>query len=124
MICLLLMINFLSIIVHGDLLNEKEKNQDPWTLDRVQDKEDKVSRTWEEVQDKNGKPDWAQALSSALSSPDRTIDIASLGIDPAATFDRLLSPGGIINQFALSITIQLMFIVGYAVTGGSGNFAY
>ena len=119
MICLLI---FLPIIVHGDLQLEKDRNQDPWIWDRVQNQEDKVSRTLETVQsNKNEKPDWAKALSSAWSSPDRTIDIASLGIDPQATFDRLLSPGGIVNQFALSITIQLMFIVGYAITGGSAN---
>ena len=56
-------------------------------------------------------------LSQGWVSSERTIDLSSLGIDLGAVFDRLLSPVGIVNQFALSIIIQLMFIVGYIVTG-------
>ena len=63
------------------------------------------------------KPGWVSALSQAWSSPDRTVDLASLGIDLGAVFDRLLSPAGIVNQFALSFTIQFMFIIGYIVSG-------
>ena len=64
------------------------------------------------------KPSWVSALSQAWASPERTIDLASLGIDLGTVFDRLLSPAGIVNQFALSLTIQLMFIVGYIISGG------
>ena len=63
------------------------------------------------------KPDWVTALSHAWSSPERTIDLSSLGIDLGTVFDRLLSLAGIVNQFALSLTIQLMFIVGYVFSG-------
>ena len=63
------------------------------------------------------KPRWVSALSNAWSSPDRTIDLASLGIDLGDVFDKLLSPAGIVNQFALSFVIQLMFITGYIVSG-------
>jgi len=71
----------------------------------------------DEIQTKSHKPNWMNALTQAWESPERTVDLASLGIDPGVTFDRLLSPAGIANQFALSIAIQLMFIVGFVVTG-------
>ena len=63
------------------------------------------------------KPDWVTAVSSAWNRPERTIDLSSLGIDLGTVFDRLLSPAGIVNQFALSLTIQLIFIIGYVVSG-------
>jgi len=33
------------------------------------------------------------------------------------TFDDLLSPAGIVNQFVLSIFFQIVSIVGYAIAG-------
>ena len=68
----------------------------------------------------SSKPSWVSALSQAWTSPERTIDLSSLGIDLGAVFDRLLSPAGIVNQYALSIAIQLIFIVGYILTGKKG----
>ena len=65
----------------------------------------------------SSKPSWVSALSRAWTSPERRIDLASLGIDIGSVFDRLLSPAGIVNQFALSFIIQLMFIVGYIGSG-------
>ena len=126
MISFVFLINILPLIVHGyqGVQHGVDQNQDTWSWEKIQDHKDKVqdhkamvSRTLEKVQDKNEKPDWAKALSSALYSPDRTIDLASLGIDPAATFDRLLSPAGIVNQFALSIILRVMSTLGYIVTG-------
>ena len=37
----------------------------------------------------------------------RTIDLSVLGIDLDAIFDSLLSPSGIVNQFAISLSLQL-----------------
>ena len=68
-------------------------------------------------QDKLIRPKWAESIASSLSSPERTLDLSTLGIDLNEVFDRLLSPSGIVNQFALSLAIQLMFIIGYAVSG-------
>ena len=48
---------------------------------------------------------------------DRTLDLESIGIDIGSTFDQLLSPSGIVNQFALTIIIQLCFIIGYVISG-------
>ena len=52
-----------------------------------------------------------------ITSNDRTLDLASIGIDLGSTFDQLLSPSGIVNQFALTIIIQLCFIIGYIISG-------
>merc|ERR1712179_351826 len=47
----------------------------------------------------------------------RTVDLSFLGIDLSQIFDRLLSPTGIVNQFAISISLQLFQSVGYVLTG-------
>ena len=47
----------------------------------------------------------------------RTLDLSLLGIDLSQIFDRLLSPAGIVNQFAISISLQLFQSVGYVLTG-------
>ena len=47
----------------------------------------------------------------------RTLDLSFLGIDLSQIFDRLLSPTGIVNQFAISISLQLFQSVGYVLTG-------
>merc|ERR1712013_61304 len=47
----------------------------------------------------------------------RTLDLSFLGIDLSQIFDRLLSPTGIVNQFAISISLQLFQSVGYVITG-------
>ena len=89
----------------------------------IQGKQDIEEETgnWIKDQDKkqleSHKPSWVTALSQAWASNERTVDLDSLGIDPGAVFDRLLSPAGIVNQYALSIAIQLMFILGYIITG-------
>lgn len=72
---------------------------------------------YDEIQLDSYKHSWVSALSEAWTSPERTVDLASLGIDLGTVFDRLLSPAGIVNQYALSIVIQLMGIVGYIATG-------
>ena len=48
---------------------------------------------------------------------DRTLDLSDLGVNLTSTFNQLLSPAGIVNQYALSILLQIMFIVGYVVSG-------
>ena len=58
---------------------------------------------------------------SLSSHNDRTLDLADLtsqlGVNLTSTFDQLLSPAGIVNQYALSILLQIMFIVGYVLSG-------
>ena len=44
-------------------------------------------------------------------------DLTPFGIDLESTFDSLLSPAGIVDQFSLSIVIQLIFVVGYVTSG-------
>ena len=46
-----------------------------------------------------------------------TIDLSVLGIDLDAIFDSLLSPSWIVNQFAISISLQLFQSVGYVIAG-------
>ena len=48
---------------------------------------------------------------------DRSFDLSEYGIDLGATFDRLLSPKGIVNQFSLTFAIQAIVIIGYVLTG-------
>ena len=45
----------------------------------------------------------------------RTLDL--LGIDLSQIFDRLISPSGIVNQFAVSVSLQLFQTVGYLISG-------
>ncbi|XP_023331801.1 uncharacterized protein LOC111703934 isoform X2 [Eurytemora carolleeae] len=45
-------------------------------------------------------------------------DLTGIGINISQTFDDLLSPAGIVNQFVLSIFFQIVSIVGYAIAGG------
>ena len=47
----------------------------------------------------------------------RSLDLADFGVDLNSTFDQLVSAEGIVNQFALSIVIQIIYIVGYVVSG-------
>ena len=54
---------------------------------------------------------------SLSSHNDRTLDLADLGVNLTSTFNQLLSPAGIVNQYALSILLQIMFIVGYVLSG-------
>jgi len=48
---------------------------------------------------------------------DRTLDLSSLGIDFSAIFDRLLSPKGIVQQFALTLVLSVFRSVGWATFG-------
>ena len=48
---------------------------------------------------------------------EKSLDLSQFGIDLDQTFDQLLSPAGIVNQFALSIIIQVIFILGYVISG-------
>ena len=57
------------------------------------------------------------------SNADRTLDLSDLGVNLTTTFNQLLSPEGIVNQFSLSIVIQVMFIVGYVISGTSCNIS-
>ena len=52
-----------------------------------------------------------------IENTDRTLDLSDLGVNLTVTFDQLLSPEGIVNQFSLSIVIQIIFIVGYVISG-------
>ena len=45
----------------------------------------------------------------------RTFD--DLGVDLNVTFQKLLSPEGIVNQFALTVVIQTIFIIGWIAAG-------
>ena len=48
---------------------------------------------------------------------DRTFDLTEYGIDLNETLSSLLTPSGIVNQFALSAVLQFILIIGYAVSG-------
>ena len=52
-----------------------------------------------------------------INNADRTLDLADLGVNLTSTFNQLLSPEGIVNQFSLSILIQVMFVLGYVISG-------
>ena len=52
-----------------------------------------------------------------LTALDRTLDLNEYGIDINSTFNSLLSPSGVINQFSLSILIQIIFVTGYVISG-------
>ena len=52
-----------------------------------------------------------------INNADRTLELADLGVNLTSTFDQLLSPEGIVNQFSLSILIQVMFVLGYVISG-------
>ena len=52
-----------------------------------------------------------------INNADRTLELSDLGVNLTSTFNQLLSPEGIVNQFSLSIIIQIMFVVGYVVSG-------
>ena len=52
-----------------------------------------------------------------IDNADRTLELSDLGVNLTTTFNQLLSPEGIVNQFSLSIVIQIMFIVGYVISG-------
>ena len=53
---------------------------------------------------------------------DRNLDLSFIGIDVGETFDRLLSPEGIVNQFALSIYLQIVYVTGYVLIGKYEEF--
>ena len=56
-------------------------------------------------------------LDTFIQAGDRTVDLNDLGVNLTETFDSLLSPSGVVNQFALSVVIQIIFIVGYLLAG-------
>ena len=47
----------------------------------------------------------------------KTLDLSFIGIDLNQIFDRLLSPRGIVNQFATSVSLQVFQSVGYLISG-------
>ena len=57
------------------------------------------------------------ASTSSLLPLDRTLDLSSLGIDFNAIFDRLLSPKGIVQQFALTLVTVVFRSIGWATFG-------
>ena len=60
-----------------------------------------------------------QAMINLDNYAERTFDLSDLGVNLTSIFDGLLSPVGIINQYVLTIVIQIMYmyIVGYVVSG-------
>ena len=44
-------------------------------------------------------------------------DLSPFGVNLTSTFTSLLSPSGIVDQFSLSIVIQIIFVVGYVLSG-------
>ena len=44
-------------------------------------------------------------------------DLTHIGINVTETFERLLSPAGVLNQYALSIILQSMTIIGFITAG-------
>ena len=54
---------------------------------------------------------------NVFNDPDRTLELSDLGVNLTTTFNQLLSPEGIVNQFSLSVILQMMFVVGYVVSG-------
>ena len=44
-------------------------------------------------------------------------DLTHIGINVTETFERLLSPAGVLNQYALSIILQTMTIIGFITAG-------
>merc|ERR1711936_863881 len=45
------------------------------------------------------------------------LDLASIGINVTRTFESLLSPTGIVNEYALTITLTIMMTIGFIVAG-------
>ena len=48
---------------------------------------------------------------NVFNDPDRTLELSDLGVNLTTTFNQLLSPEGIVNQFSLSVILQVMFVV-------------
>ena len=48
---------------------------------------------------------------------EKTLDLADLGVNLTSTFEQLVTPEGIVEQYAVSIAIQIIIIVGYLVSG-------
>ena len=63
-------------------------------------------------------------VGNELSSVDKSFEgktfLDDLGVDLNITFQKLLSPEGIVNQFALTVVIQSIFIIGW-ITAGQQN---
>ena len=58
-------------------------------------------------------------MSNLLTFKDisRTLNFEELEIDLNVTFERLLSPEGIVNQFALTFSIATFLSIGWIVSG-------
>ena len=48
---------------------------------------------------------------------EKTLDLADLGVNLTSTFEQLVTPEGIVEQYAVVIAIQIIYIVGYLVSG-------
>ena len=48
---------------------------------------------------------------------EKTLDLSDLGLNLTSTFEQLVTPEGIVEQYAVSIAIQIIIIVGYLVSG-------
>ena len=44
-------------------------------------------------------------------------NLMPLGVDIGAILNGLLSPSGVVNQFAITLSIQLFRVIGYVVSG-------
>jgi len=77
---------------------------------------DPAAQNWQTNNNQVWEPSTAQNWQQS-NAFDRTIDLSSLGLDFNDVFDQLLSPKGIIEQFVLSIGLQIMNVGGYVITG-------
>ena len=57
------------------------------------------------------------SANNSLVLSKRTFDLSEIGIDVEKTFNNLLTPGGIINQFAISSVTRIIQLVGYTASG-------
>jgi len=61
--------------------------------------------------------------SELMGRVSKTLDLDALGVNLTQISDSLLSPAGIVDQFALSILLQAILIIGYLTLGILYNWA-
>lgn len=62
------------------------------------------------------------SANNSLVLSERTFDLSEFGIDVEQTFNNLLTPEGIVNQFAISFVLRAIQLVGYTVSGKNKLF--
>ena len=50
---------------------------------------------------------------------EKTLDLSDLGVNLTSTFEQLVTPEGIVDQYAVVIAIQIIYILGYLVSGSN-----